>query len=465
MAPAREICRTLVRRASQRTPVAAWGEGVTTSAHLDSADAGTGVLTDLAIGLPPARPPDTVAAGDSPVAPGSPTMDLGDLRIAAGVQRPAAGEDTPALALAPCRRSSLRARRAVALVLVGAATAICLSLPHAGGRPTAAKPPAVRDGPTVALSVFPAAAGLTCQLPVSALSNDHTTGFIYFGAGRSTFTPVHTQGTTYVPALHRWVDVLPQFVAPDGSSYVTQNTEGATSTITLVDAHGERRLLRTTNREGAFAFTSMGILLITPSGPDATTVDLRLLDPRTGRVRPDGSARWLSSRMITGAGSSAGYLRAGEALWITDYDPTQNSTDVWRYDLASGSTTQWFDGSVNGHGHVEVVAADAEGHPILQLSSPDLFHTDPVHRDGVAVQTLLLSSPHHAAMLNGGRVGTPGVAGSLSPLSVTQGGEVWLASDDGAIWLYRPASGLQEVAKITTSTRGAPGVAISGPCA
>ena len=62
-------------------------------------------------------------------------------------------------------------------------------------------------------------------------------------------------------------------------------------------------------------------------------------------------------------------------------------------------------------------------------------------------------------------VGTPGVANSLSPLSVNDGDRVWLAADDGAIWLYRPSTGLEQVAKVTTSTQGAPGVAVSGPCA
>jgi len=38
-----------------------------------------------------------------------------------------------------------------------------------------------------------------------------------------------------------------------------------------------------------------------------------------------------------------------------------------------------------------------------------------------------------------------------------------LASNDGAIWLYRP-TGLQQIAKVTTSNQGAPGVSISGAC-
>jgi hypothetical protein len=80
------------------------------------------------------------------------------------------------------------------------------------------------------------------------------------------------------------------------------------------------------------------------------------------------------------------------------------------------------------------------------------------------VRTLLLTAPHRATVLNQGQVGGAGVAGDLSPRSVNDAGRIWLAADDGAIWLYRPDAGLQQVAKVSTSTRGAPGVAVSGPC-
>jgi hypothetical protein len=42
---------------------------------------------------------------------------------------------------------------------------------------------------------------------------------------------------------------------------------------------------------------------------------------------------------------------------------------------------------------------------------------------------------------------------------------VWLAADDGTIWMYSPAAGFQEIAGVfRTSTEGPPGVAVSGRC-
>ena len=83
----------------------------------------------------------------------------------------------------------------------------------------------------------------------------------------------------------------------------------------------------------------------------------------------------------------------------------------------------------------------------------------------IGQRTILLTAPHVSAVLNQGRVGDAGVAGTLSPLSANDGDRVWLATDDGTIWLYSATAGLREVAKVVrTSTQGPPGVAISGPC-
>jgi hypothetical protein len=111
------------------------------------------------------------------------------------------------------------------------------------------------------------------------------------------------------------------------------------------------------------------------------------------------------------------------------------------------------------------VGTDPKGLPIMQLADRDLFHTDPAARAGIGQRTLLLTEPHHATVLNQGRVGDAGVAGNLSPQSFNDGDRVWLAADDGTIWMYRPAAGFQEMAKVvSTSTKGPPGVSISGPC-
>ena len=112
-----------------------------------------------------------------------------------------------------------------------------------------------------------------------------------------------------------------------------------------------------------------------------------------------------------------------------------------------------------------MVGTDATGLPIVQLADRDLAHTNPAHRAGIGQRTILLTAPHVSAVLNQGRVGDAGVAGALSPLSVNDGDRVWLATNDGTIWMYSPTAGFQEVAKVVrTSMEGPPGVAISGPC-
>lgn len=147
---------------------------------------------------------------------------------------------------------------------------------------------------------------------------------------------------------------------------------------------------------------------------------MKLLDPATGKIRaflyPPPS---LPNAGGNGSNSSIGYIRSGDSLWLTAYDGDHNSASVTRYDLSTGITTQYFDGQRDGHGNVEVVAADSSGAPILQLSNTDLAHTDPAKRSGILVKTLLLTAPHQPTVLNQGRVGDSGVTNGMSPLSAT----------------------------------------------
>ena len=139
------------------------------------------------------------------------------------------------------------------------------------------------------------------------------------------------------------------------------------------------------------------------------------------------------------------------------------STTISRFDMATGQMTEWFN-STDAMGTAQFVGTDSDGAPIIQVAERDIWHANPAQRSGIRIQTMLLGSPHQITVLNHGRTGDLGVAGAFSPLSATMGNEVWLASDDGAIWLYRTGVGLQQIAKVTTSNQGAPGVAISGPC-
>jgi hypothetical protein len=328
--------------------------------------------------------------------------------------------------------------------------------------------PAKLNQVALMVALQPAGAVLDCRIAISALSADHTTGFIDLRSGRASFTPVKTTGTTYVPALGRWADTLPQMVAPDGRSYVYSDSSPQGSILHIVDATGDRVLARTTPFVSAFAFTPSGVLLLDTTAighGDSELLVFKMLDPLTGSIH-DLSIPPLRmpSPRATGGGGSTGYVRSGDAVWTASYDGSTRESMLWKYDLRTGATREWYRGLADGLGNLEVLGADKGGNPIVQVSSADLFHTDPAKRNGIAQQTLLLTAPHQATILNHGVVGQPGVAGNLSPLSVTEGDRTWLASDDGQVWLYTPGASMQLVAKVTTSTQGAPGLAISGPC-
>lgn len=39
----------------------------------------------------------------------------------------------------------------------------------------------------------------------------------------------------------------------------------------------------------------------------------------------------------------------------------------------------------------------------MQIAGRDIWHTDPVHRSGIGIETILLTSPHQITVLNHGR--------------------------------------------------------------
>ncbi|MBV9524220.1 MAG: hypothetical protein JOZ46_00235 [Candidatus Dormibacteraeota bacterium] len=160
----------------------------------------------------------------------------------------------------------------------------------------------------------------------------------------------------------------------------------------------------------------------------------------------------------------AGYQGGTDAVYLQVYDPASDVSVVSRYDLRDGVTTTWFDGRIDGAGAAQPVGETAAGQPIIQVATRDIEHIAPDARGGIDERTLVLTSPHNSEILNQGRIGDVGVADNLSPLSAIDGGDVWLAGDDGTLWRYQPGEGLRAMASIRTSASGAPGVSISGPC-
>src|SRR5690349_11296825 len=156
---------------------------------------------------------------------------------------PAGWRSSPARIAARSRIRSggwVRGPRRVGAVAVAVAAALVVAI-LANRSPFAPQP-------VLAVQLQPAGASLQCKLPISALSEDHTSGFIVMSRGQATFQPVHTKGTTFVPALGVWADVLPQMVAPDGGAYISQSyayTSPGHLTISITDARGTRKPLET----------------------------------------------------------------------------------------------------------------------------------------------------------------------------------------------------------------------------
>jgi hypothetical protein len=377
------------------------------------------------------------------------------LAVVDAAPSPPPARSSPWLRPRPLRRGGAVA--AIAAVLIVGVVAI-------RGHPAPAAPPRLS---LLSVSVLPAGGQLNCTIAISALSDVSATGFITFAHGHASFAPVATTGNTYVRGLHRWVDITPQMVAPDGNSYVTGGGDLTHTVVQVVDASGTHTVL-TVNRGflGPLGFSPEGIVLL-DTGPGANgpnlAMPISLLNPRTGAVRamplpvyPQFSG--------AGAGSTTGYQAGTSSIWMQTYDSKTDLSVVSRYDLSNGRTTTWFDGRTDGLGAAQPVGETAAGLPIIQVASSDIFHIAPTQRAGIRERTLLMTSPHIGQVINAGRVGDPGVADNLSPLSAIDGQDVWLAGDNGTLWRYQPGQGLQAMASIRTSTDGAPGVSISGAC-
>lgn len=357
-------------------------------------------------------------------------------------------------------------RRAGAMALIAAVVGVgVVAVRHQPGAPSA--PSRLTS---LRVSVLPAGGQLDCTIAISALSDVTATGFITFAHGQATFAPVKTTGNTYVPGLHRWVQTTPQMVAPDGNSYVTGSGDLTHSVVQVVDASGTHTILSVNHGSfGPLGFSPEGIVLLDTSpianGPNQA-LPVSLLNPRTGAMRalPLPDYPQLSTSMTGAASSSTGYQAGTNSIWMQAYDRTTDLSMVSRYDLTTGRTTTWYDGRSDGLGVAQPVGETAAGQPIIQVASRDIFHIAPTQRAGIMERTLLMTSPHVSRVLNAGRIGDPGVADNLSPLSAIDGQDVWLAGDNGTLWRYQPGQALEAMASIRTSTNGAPGVSISGAC-
>ena len=314
----------------------------------------------------------------------------------------------------------------------------------------------------LSVRVLPAGADLSCSLPIVALSADQTRGFIVLRNGQASFQAANVPQGAYIAALHQWVDGTPRRLNDADTTYYSVNENPSTVTVTVHDEHGAHVVFTADSKtqDGPMGWFGKDIVLFEPDHHSQPAVaHALLLDPSTGNARlVPGSINAVPS--FGANGSSTGYIPGSGAIWTTFSRDDGTRRALQRYDLTTGVSTELYSTT----GFIEMVGVDGGGHPIIQVGSRDIFHVNPAKRSGITTRTLLLTGAPQPTVLNEGSVGDAGVTDNLSPLSLTDGDTVWMAADNGQIWRYTPDHGMQLVAKVTTSTEGAPGVAIEGPC-
>jgi hypothetical protein len=352
------------------------------------------------------------------------------------------------------------ARRGLA---AAATAAVVLAATLVANRHTAPGPQPGLHTQLLSVHVTAAGASLDCSLPIVALSADQTRGFVVLHNGRASFQPANVPQGAYIAALHRWVDGTPRRLNDADTTYYTAPSDPNSLTITVHDEHSAR-VVYTGSSMGPNPMGWFGTeIVLFQSGSSLTgpsqQAHIQLLDPATGALRTVPGAIRLSSDFGAN-GSQTGYIPVSGAMWTLFSRDDGTRTALDRYDLTTGATTRVYTTT----GFIAMVGVDSSAHPIIQVGSRDIFHIDPAKHTGITTTTLLVTAPGQSITLNDGRVGDPGVADNLSPLSLTDGAGVWMAADNGQIWRYTRSTGMQLIAKVTTSTQGAPGVAIEGPC-
>lgn len=248
---------------------------------------------------------------------------------------------------------------------------------------------------------------------------------------------------TYDAPERRWVPVPLALLSPDWTRYTYFSTEGQPPTEThlihLVDVAGGAD--RVVWRQGSY------------EPVDLETHTVYLVHHLTGTDASDGLWRLdvdsgLLSRITATTAGDGWNLIGGAAAWSADADPAAPpphlakfaGNRLLRLDLASGKTAVWFE---RRDADIRPLGVDGDGRPIVQVTRAD------------GQELWLVSGPAAAQRLyQGPPEGPPGAPIWVGrPVSDRQG--LWLAAEvqppgarsvRHAVYLYRPASGLRQVA-------------------
>ena len=222
-------------------------------------------------------------------------------------------------------------------------------------------------------------------------------------------------GAAYSTALHGWLPVSPDLVAPDGLHYAYEHVDG---TLRLADSTGQEVIVSNPQNLAPIAYTAAGVVLVKNAN---AANGLWMLDVAshviTQLVAPAGNDDWLEVNGATAWGmDSPGALGAPKPTEVLKASLTKGSTAAVAFSAPAGDS-------------IATLAADRSGGVVVVLlgASPSVQYIDPSGAAGSAaapsvVAVMSKGIPRHSADAHG----------------------VWFLGYAG-VFLFTPGAGLQSV--------------------
>jgi hypothetical protein len=250
--------------------------------------------------------------------------------------------------------------------------------------------------------------------------------------------------------------------SPDGKAYVDSDfVKGTGTTIRAVDI---------ATRQARSVWQEVGPTAVLGWRPEGIYF-LRQY-PRPGEASFEGPALWVvdpaggSARLVTaqpriGAGLplfKAWTALMGGAVWLKTVPDSPPSVDILvRVDLPSGRPQRWLTATPGTS--LEVLGVDATDHPIVAV----------VAGNGHPASVLRLSGPGQSTALEAAGFRP---AASMPVQLIADAHGLWVAADDGSIWLGDASQGVHLVAHVPvppprdpeSDMPGTTRMLVAGPC-
>jgi hypothetical protein len=328
----------------------------------------------------------------------------------------------------------------LAVVVLGVATSAC-----GWARPAA--------GPPLQAVAF------SCRLPVASLPTG-SGGFVTFPD--ASFVPDRASGVSYDRRSGRWLPVAGALRSPDGKGYVESGfVKGVGTSLQVVDiaTHQGRSVWQEPGVTAPLGWRPEGIYFLRqsarPGEPPFEGPALWVVDPVSG------APRLVTAQPRIGAGLplfKAWTALAGGAVWLKTVPDSPPSVDILvRVDLPSGRPERWLTATPGTS--LEVLGVDATDHPIVAL----------VAGNGHPASVLRLSGPGQSTPLEAAGFRP---AASMPVQLIADAHGLWVAADDGSIWLGNASQSFHLVAHVPVPPARDPGsdmpgitrMLIAGPC-